>query len=351
MTYNAVNADKIKVTIQYKTNTFSFETFKYKTLSYIKDKVYNHFYPIRSDINLVYMNKNLSGFELKPLGFFFKTLHKVTIHVKEINYNNMLLQHSSNYSLSERKISLNSSCDDVVLVNTPNMKCNKTKVVMLPHINMNMNMNTSLSNESCNSNSNSSNRRNNKRLFQSKSQNVFMKIRAHQQSTYNIDITCSDCFINLVSYYCRTCCKFICNDCLLLTNESMSAKHYGHKTFRLMNDGNKDSNNVYKRNVSMYKDKLIKELYNVKGEYENVQYKQDKEVDLVQWKEKLLSEVNMIVNDISNNVDVVTKQHEQGNDLSNALKQIDSIEIDKYKDPFEIFGITANNENNESIRH
>ena len=345
MTFNNVNAnainnnDKIKITIQYKTNTFLIDTFKYKTLSYIKDKVYNHFYPIRSDINLYYMNKNLSGFEFKPLGFFFKNVNKVTIQVKDVNYNsssnssNNVLQRSSNYSLlSDRKISLNSSCDDVVLDNTQIGKGNQIKGVVLPVINVNVN--TSISSESYNNSNNNNSGNKRKRLFQSKSQNVFMKIRAHQQSIYNIDITCSDCFINLVSYYCRTCCKFICNDCLLLTNECMGySKHYGHKTFRLVNDGN----NVYKRNIALYKDKLIEELGKARSEYENVQGKRGNEVDLGELKEKMLSEMNVVMDNVLSSVDGGNDQCGKGSDLDNALKEIEMIDIDKYKDPFEIF--------------
>ena len=338
MTFNNVNAinknDKIKITIQYKTNTFIVDTFKYKTLSYIKDKVYNHFYPIRSDINLYYMNKNLSGFEFKPLGFFFKNVNKVTIHVKDVNYinNNGVLQRNSNCSLlSDRKINLNSSCDDVVLDNTQSGKGGKMKGVVLPVINVNVN--TSISNESYNNNSNSNNNNSGnkrKRLFQSKSQNVFMKIRAHQQSVYNIDITCSDCFINLVSYYCRTCCKFICNDCLLFTNTNKCTKHYGHKTFRLVNDGN----NVYERNVALYKDKLNEELCKARSEYESVQ---GNEIDLGEWKKKVLSEMNVVVSNVVSSVDGGSELCGKGSDLDNALKEIEMIDIDKYKDPFDIF--------------
>lgn len=346
MTFNNANAinnnDNIKITIQYKTNTFLVDTFKYKTLSYIKDKVYNHFYPIRSDINLYYMNKNLSGFEVKPLGFFFKNVNKVTIQVKDVNYNssssNNVSQRSSNVSLlSDRKISLNSSCDNVVLGNMQVGKGNQMKGVVLPVINANANANTSISSESYNNNNSNNSGNKRKRLFQSKSQNVFMKIRAHQQSIYNIDITCRDCFINLVSYYCRTCCKFICNDCLLLTNECMSSvyysKHYGHKTFRLLNDGN----NMYKRNLALYKDKLSEELGKAKSEYESVQGKQGNEVNLEEWKEKMLSEMNVVVGNVLNSVEGGNDLCGKGSDLDNALKEIEMIDIDKYKDPFEIF--------------
>lgn len=305
---------KIKINIKYRDASFTITTLKHKPLSYIKTKIYNHFFPMKHNITLFYLNQNLSEYEMKPLGFIFKQQQAVTLQVKETTTTINNHRHTNNYN--RNAVSLSSI--DIA-------KSNQRK---LPPIDTNK---LSI---------------NNKTKYNCLPISISAASLSPAQTCKSnvVNINCFDCSSNQSSFYCRTCNKFICAECLMYPNNNAKVVHEKHKTICL-------ERSDWKKSIDAYKEKLLEEVKEGKEGYEKVESVKEREVDLKKWKEKLGKEVDGVVDVVLNVFEGVPKQNYKVNegsnsknkqskfeqDYTNTQNKLNSIEINKYKDPFALF--------------
>ena len=76
-----ITNQKIKIILSYYHNEQTIMVPIYKTLSYVRDKVFNIFYPISGEIILVYNGMNLNDSFEKPLGLIFPDQSIVKINI------------------------------------------------------------------------------------------------------------------------------------------------------------------------------------------------------------------------------------------------------------------------------
>lgn len=299
------NQQKIKITLDYNGNSFTIYTYKFKPISFLEEKVYQHFYPIRNKICFFYMNKNLNNFKEKPIGFFFKSQHVATIQVKDI-----FTTQNKSYIFKQRKHSFD---NNIIMNKSLNHSSihNNSSLNILPYI-----------------------------YKPKKIKNIFQEI--------SIDMICFSCHAENVRFYCRNCNKFICLSCV------SDKPHFEHKVFQLKNDTNE--------NISSYQDKIIYELKETKKLINNISLLKNKKVDIEKWKNNLSSSIDNITN-VSNKLQslVPSTNFDDKNafekEYEKAKNKLNNIQVDKYKDPFELFDIinksekSINNLFNDSIAY
>ena len=94
---------KIKIILSYYHNKQTIMVPIYKTLSYVRDKVFNIFYPISGEIILVYNGMNLNDSFEKQLGLIFPDQSTVKINIIKSKKNNLINSQSSIYKINGKK--------------------------------------------------------------------------------------------------------------------------------------------------------------------------------------------------------------------------------------------------------
>ena len=94
---------KIKIILPYYHNKQTIMVPIYKTLSYVRDKVFNIFYPISGEIILVYNGMNLNDSFEKQLGLIFPDQSTVKINIIKSKKNNLINSQSSIYKIYGKK--------------------------------------------------------------------------------------------------------------------------------------------------------------------------------------------------------------------------------------------------------
>ena len=94
---------KIKIILSYYHNKQTIMVPIYKTLSYVRDKVFNIFYPISGEIILVYNGMNLNDSFEKQLGLIFPEQSTVKINIIKSKKNNLINSQSSIYKIYGKK--------------------------------------------------------------------------------------------------------------------------------------------------------------------------------------------------------------------------------------------------------
>ena len=94
---------KIKIILSYYHNKQTIMVPIYKTLSYVRDKVFNIFYPISGEIILVYNGMNLNDSFEKQLGLIFPDQSTVKINIIKSKKNNLINSQSSIYKIYGKK--------------------------------------------------------------------------------------------------------------------------------------------------------------------------------------------------------------------------------------------------------
>lgn len=74
----------ITIVLNYNSLDYSVQLSEYKKLQCVKDKAYNLFYPIKTDIKLKYNNKDLSKFMDQSIGLLFSKKNYVRIKVEKV---------------------------------------------------------------------------------------------------------------------------------------------------------------------------------------------------------------------------------------------------------------------------
>ena len=72
---------KIRTNLEFQGRKITTEIPPYKTLKYVKELAKNLFYPINSDIKLVYQHKDITPFENSVIGDFFKRKNQIFIKI------------------------------------------------------------------------------------------------------------------------------------------------------------------------------------------------------------------------------------------------------------------------------
>ena len=97
---------KIKLNLEYEGRIITSEIPPYKSISYIKDLAKNIFYIKNKEIELIYINKDITQYENYIIGDFFKRKNPITIKVQTelINTNK-----STNEIMKNKKYKLDKS--------------------------------------------------------------------------------------------------------------------------------------------------------------------------------------------------------------------------------------------------
>ena len=295
-----INPQKITITLEFNGNSFRISTYKYKPISLLRDKAVKHFYPLRNQICLFYMNKNISRFEEKPIGFFFKTQNAATIQIKEIDSSNLtqISVRKLNQSLSTSRINYKQNI-------SPLSSSNSTRNIF-PYI---------------------TKRKNNISV-----------------SDINIEMLCFGCHSENAKFYCRTCNKFLCLNC------AFEQIHSEHKLMQLTSD--------IEQNVNSYKEKLIYELTQAKENANKIDIVKSRKVNIGKWRRTIfenVSNISTVSHKLKNSAPV--SESKDSDEYENAKKKLQSIQVDKYKDPFELFSVINHSEKeirclfNDSVAH
>ena len=78
---------KLKINLEYEDRVIASEIPPYKTLKYIKTLAKKLFYIKNADIQLIYMNKDITGYENYLIGDFFKRKNQISIKIISLNIN------------------------------------------------------------------------------------------------------------------------------------------------------------------------------------------------------------------------------------------------------------------------
>ena len=94
---------KIKIILSYYHNEQTIMVPIYKNLSYVKDKVFDIFYPISGELNLIHKGINLNDCYEKPLGVIFPDQSIIKINIIKSKKNNLINSQSSIYKIYKKK--------------------------------------------------------------------------------------------------------------------------------------------------------------------------------------------------------------------------------------------------------
>ena len=94
---------KIKIILSYYHNEQTIMVPIYKNLSYVKDKVFDIFYPISGELNLIHKGINLNDCYEKPLGVIFPDQSIIKINIIKSKKNNLINSQSSIYKIYGKK--------------------------------------------------------------------------------------------------------------------------------------------------------------------------------------------------------------------------------------------------------
>ena len=318
--------DSMTIILSFNNKNLSIIVKRFKQLEYIKEKAYQLFYPIKSDILLKYNNKDLSSFLDQSIGLIFENKGKVKLEIEQIIGTKRPLI---------KKIKLNSqknifnNMNNILELNIPNIqdppditdRYKSIQAESLPTINLKtLNNSSSIK----------------KKLPPIKNKNNKIKIKIDILS-YKL---CRECLTNETKYYCRQCNKFICIKC-------NNKKHTNHLLLE------SDINNE-KRNVDIYKEAIINKLCLVINNLDNIDNIQTNEISMEEWKNKYNEAINNLTQiaqeqkeELKNNKNSNKKNNSNDNDNNNKnefLKRLkdekellNNIVISTGKDPFELF--------------
>ena len=297
-------SDMVTITLNYNNKDLSFTIKRFNKLSKVKEKAFQLFYPIKSDIILKYNNKDLSDLLEQSIGLIFENKTKLKIKIepqigtqrlikKLINKSNINIfyrnQEISKQALSAEKYnSLNTET-------TNRIKYNRK----LPPIKNNITSN----------------------YFDNKYEiNIF---------TYKI---CKDCMRKKSNTFCRKCNAFICSNC-------SNKRHKSHLILGI----NHDDESI---NIENYKNEIMNTFSSTINDLNNLETIEKEELNEDEWKTKYNKVINTLVQIVQKNLDKF-KEDENNEEENNSkefktiLKEeknnINNIVISINKDPFKLF--------------
>lgn len=290
-----MSKDVIKVVLNYKDEIRTIEIQQYAKLKQIKKKVYELFYPIKTEIDIKYNNKSLSSLLEQSLGNIFGNKAFVKFNIISLPGVNKSLKIKAIRNLSPLKIE-NSSHQKI--------KIDKFNSLLTPRIARNQLSikvdNNAKHNEILKSNSSEKIKKENIKPKICKTElktinyedlNVkknrkrkLPPIKTDNQEMINDIIEynkCNECLKNTFSKYCRNCNSFLCLKCS--NNYHLKEEH---KLIVIEDNG--------KINISRYKEEINKNLYNCLNCFNHITI--DKENDKINVEEAKNKYEKMIAN-------------------------------------------------------
>ena len=375
---------------------------KYKTLVHVKQKVFDLFYPVKHNINIYSNNKNLEPLVNQPIGYIFSGQSLVNLNVLDegvidtpyklinryqdtfyttidlISYSrrNLNFQKKANKTNSTSLSKINTKRNSKIkmnMLNKNNLFKLKSELMEDNNIsNIIKNKNNNNNNKSNSKNNSKSNKKivNNKKMFNSSSvdnlkskkyQNIKIKLPpivnnksikntkkvtnklASENILYN---KCNDCYINKISIYCRTCDKFLCNNCAL----NKKSYHVSHKEnfIKIIQNSNQANIKQYKKLINKQLEESLSFFDKLNNNKKEKQKNNDEEIEEEENEEKEEEKDNN--NDIENNKeknnseqfdynDIITKISDNiyklvdhATDVKNNMKEIDFEQIQDSND-------------------
>ena len=355
-------SDYMNIILSYNGKEKHINVGKHKQLSYIQNKIYKLFYPINSDICIKYKNIDYSSFLDEQIGFIFlkKSTIKLVItekkessktpinHYKESNKNNV----SSEVSNTETMVVNNRYETSDSNGNTPNYK--KYQKLKLPPISLSSNLNTNKKNNSKNNNYKTPSK-----LKSNKNRNISSITHKNQEKQSNFydvnniikniyklkDINsfrnCGECVNEKSVYYCRSCNKFICEDC-------KTKKHNGN--YRIINIEKNKTKTIEHLLIEINYDKISENIENYKNllktklmvPYGYLEFSTD-ESNVIQEK-KWRIKFDMKIDELVNKANDIKEEKNDGlicdinsEDINSIKKYISGYKCNGQDNPYRLF--------------
>ena len=305
-------SDLVKITLSYNNKDISISINNFTKLNKVKEKAYQLFYPIKSDIALKFNNKDLSCFLDQSIGLLFENKSKIKLKIEPIigTYRPIKKIKKIKINLPKNKLDVNSEISKQQLsaeryfslkTESKNKKINKGKLPLI---------------------------KNNKSQFD-------------LANELQLDIlnfkNCKNCIKNKTNYFCRNCNAFICSYCL-------NKKHKNHSLLEIDLEDEK-------LNFEKYRNELINNFNSAINNLDNLDNISNKDISADEWSLIYNKAINQLTNlskikfekiKKSNNNDNNEENKENTyNDFKNKLKEeknnIKNITISIKEDPFKLF--------------
>ena len=343
-------SDFVKILLIYNGIKKQINVDKNKQLRYLKNKIYQVFYPINSDIYIKYKNIDYSSFLDEKIGFLF--LNKSTVKLV-ISQKNEIIKTVINNNKQKQKKNVNNETNNVNSENKINESLiennrykisesnvnsssnNKYQKFKLPPIDKsirliknnninsrNNNFNTPYKLRSYNYNSITCNRK--KKDFNFYDINNILKNVYKLKDIYSFK-NCVECLKEKSIYYCRSCDKFICETC-------KTKNHNGN--FRVINIVKKKIKNIEHLLLKINYDNISENILNYKNilkkklmiPYEFLEFIVDESNDNQEkkWKIKFDMKINILINKVDD------LNEENSEDLNFSIKKDEIDDIKKY---------------------
>ena len=235
-----IHLKNIEINFQYEDQYATLKVEPFKTLAEAKEKAIKKMICVPFNINCFYSNLDLSNDEDKKVGDIFNHKEKVTIKLKQKSGNNSFVIASP--SLNKNNNNGNQNNNDLFSLHKNNINYNKKNIYIprLKSIDKNIIKNNLLF-KNASSSSLRIPKTDIRRLNRNRSDKSFgflpvVPMKSNRSNNTNL----CECGKGSISDYCRTCRKFICNECKL--NSDM---HKNHLTIRLDLDNLESNINLY----------------------------------------------------------------------------------------------------------
>ena len=300
-------SDLIQITLIYNNKEASFFIKNFTKLKKVKEKAYQLFFPINTDIKLKYNNRDFSYFLDQSIGLLFENKEKIKFKIEPILGTRKLIKNnklnsSKNIYSSIAEISKQPlSADRYHSIQTESVNKIKYKV-KLPSI-----------------------------------KNNYSEI--YLANEFKLGIlsykNCKDCLRNNSNYYCRNCDSFVCSNC-------SNKIHKNHLTFEISLDNEKI-------NIEKYKTELLKKFSSSINNLNILDNVSKKEISVEDWKLKYNKAINNLTQkafkqfEKNKNIQKIEENKEDDNnkELKKKIKEeknnINKIVISVNKDPFKLF--------------
>lgn len=303
--------DSINIVLNFNNKKSSIITKKYKTLYYIKDKIYQLFYPIKSDIILKYNNRDLSRFLDQSIGLIFENKGKVMLQIEQIMGSKRPIV---------RKIKVNSQKNlfnedsEINKQQAPlsNNRYKSIKTESVPKIYL-----KSFS------------------VSMAKKKLPPIKLKNKSKIDFLSCKKCIECLANETKYYCKKCNLFTCSIC-------KNKKHKSHLILEI------DIKNE-KANVDKYKQEIINNLCISIKNLDNLDNIQSSQIIVEEWEKRYNEAINRLAHiaeekkeELKNNKNNNKESNKAKNDeflkkIEDEKQLINNIVISSNKDPFQLF--------------
>lgn len=344
--------ENIKITLIYLGRKLTIEVKKFKTLQYIKQKVYEYFFPVSEKISFFHNNRNLDILAKEPLGYIFSGKKIVKLNVIPENSDNLtpikIIKRFKDSSYSANNV--NNSYNIIVSKSRKNInKNNKSNILINSDKNLGkVNKNSKINNCASMDNIINSNKQN---KISGKVKLPPIKIKKKENNKNNINVifnknNCYECQNNKINIYCRKCDIFLCDKCILLEN----SKHKNHEQFllKIEKKTNKGKIKKYVNTINYQFNNSINDFHSddCNNLLNNFILKSEKNFNRVSGLEEKITEFTNGMRESVNAIDYEKLDEDRTNTILNICneKRMRYMEtnVNEYISPFQPFFILNN---------